>query len=158
MACLNTRSNQKALSSSTLNPPLSVPTHLCHITPLLSEGLHPLYVAHQRGHSTLAMVVRHYARWTRKPDRNGAERPDTRLPRRDLSAENARNLPENGGFRPWAPKSASIAVAPARFLVFNLPISAVPMERPPVRKKSCEANRLNWHSFVVRCACVCANL
>jgi hypothetical protein len=31
------------------------------------------------------MVVRHYARSTRKPDPNGAERLDSRLPRRDLS-------------------------------------------------------------------------
>ena len=50
-----------------------------YATLLLSEGLNPLYVAHQMGHSTVAMIVRHYARWTRKPDRNDAERVERSL-------------------------------------------------------------------------------
>ncbi len=50
-----------------------------HATLLLSEGLNPLYVAHQMGHSTVAMIVRHYARWTRKPDRSDAERVERSL-------------------------------------------------------------------------------
>jgi integrase len=36
---------------------------------LLTAGANPHYVAHQMGHSTLAMVIRHYARWTHKPER-----------------------------------------------------------------------------------------
>lgn len=40
---------------------------------LLAEGANPHYVAHQMGHSTLAMVIRHYARWARKPARNASE-------------------------------------------------------------------------------------
>jgi integrase len=40
---------------------------------LLAEGANPHYVAHQMGHSTLAMIIRHYARWTRKPMRNLGE-------------------------------------------------------------------------------------
>ncbi len=43
---------------------------------LLAQGANPHYVAHQMGHSTLAMVIRHYARWARKPAReahSGAE-------------------------------------------------------------------------------------
>ena len=41
-----------------------------HATTLLAEGANPQYVAHQMGHSTLAMVIRHYARWTHKPARD----------------------------------------------------------------------------------------
>jgi integrase len=37
---------------------------------LLAEGANPHYVAHQMGHSTLAMVIRHYARWAHKPARD----------------------------------------------------------------------------------------
>ncbi|GEM_PF-3094896 len=37
---------------------------------LLSDGANPHYVAHHMGHSTLAMVIRHYARWTHKPERD----------------------------------------------------------------------------------------
>ena len=48
-------------------------------TLLLSEGLNPLQVTHQMGHSTAAMIVPHYARWTRKPDRNDAERVERSL-------------------------------------------------------------------------------
>jgi hypothetical protein len=40
---------------------------------LLSGESNPHYVAHQMGHSTLAMVIRHYARWTHKPDRHSGE-------------------------------------------------------------------------------------
>ncbi len=40
---------------------------------LLSGGSNPHYVAHQMGHSTLAMVIRHYARWTHKPERRSGE-------------------------------------------------------------------------------------
>ncbi len=40
---------------------------------LLAEGANPHYVAHQMGHSTLAMVIRHYARWARKPARDARE-------------------------------------------------------------------------------------
>jgi integrase len=50
-----------------------------YATLLLSEGLNPLYVAHQMGHATVAMVVRHYARWTRKPNRSDAERVERAL-------------------------------------------------------------------------------
>jgi hypothetical protein len=41
---------------------------------LLSEGLNPFDVVHGMGDPTAAMVVRHYARWTGKPDRNDAAR------------------------------------------------------------------------------------
>jgi integrase len=34
---------------------------------LLAAGANPQYVAHQLGHASLAMVIRHYARWSRKP-------------------------------------------------------------------------------------------
>jgi integrase len=37
---------------------------------LLAQGANPHYVAHQMGHSTLAMVIRHYARWAHKPARD----------------------------------------------------------------------------------------
>jgi integrase len=37
---------------------------------LLSDGANPHYVAHQMGHSTLAMIIRHYARWAHKPARD----------------------------------------------------------------------------------------
>ena len=60
----------------------SGPLYQCrhtYATLLLSEGLNPLYVAHQMGHSTVAMIVRHYARWTRKPDRSEAERVERSL-------------------------------------------------------------------------------
>jgi integrase len=40
---------------------------------LLSAGANPHYVAHQMGHTTLAMVIRHYARWTYKPDRDARQ-------------------------------------------------------------------------------------
>jgi integrase len=40
---------------------------------LLAAGANPHYVAHQMGHSTLAMVIRHYARWTHKPEREVRE-------------------------------------------------------------------------------------
>ncbi len=50
-----------------------------YATLLLSEGLNPLYVAHQMGHSTVAMIVRHYARWTRKPDRSDTARVERSL-------------------------------------------------------------------------------
>lgn len=40
---------------------------------LLADGANPHYVAHQMGHSTLAMVIRHYARWARKPARDACE-------------------------------------------------------------------------------------
>jgi integrase len=38
-------------------------------TILLDLGEAPRYVADQLGHTSLAMVIRHYARWTRKPGR-----------------------------------------------------------------------------------------
>ena len=50
-----------------------------YATLLLSEGLNPLYVAHQMGHATVAMVVRHYARWTHKSDGGDAERVERPL-------------------------------------------------------------------------------
>ncbi len=37
----------------------------------LSRGENPQYVAHQMGHANLEMIIRHYARWTRKPERVG---------------------------------------------------------------------------------------
>jgi integrase len=40
---------------------------------LLAAGANPHYVAHQMGHSTLAMVIRHYARWAHKPARDPRE-------------------------------------------------------------------------------------
>ncbi|HEV3111890.1 MAG TPA: tyrosine-type recombinase/integrase [Candidatus Binataceae bacterium] len=40
---------------------------------LLADGANPHYVAHQMGHSTLAMVIRHYARWAHKPARDARE-------------------------------------------------------------------------------------
>ncbi|HKD67750.1 MAG TPA: tyrosine-type recombinase/integrase [Candidatus Binataceae bacterium] len=40
---------------------------------LLADGANPHYVAHQMGHSTLAMGFRHYARWARKPARDTRE-------------------------------------------------------------------------------------
>jgi integrase len=69
-------------------------------TLLLSEGLNPLYVAHHMGHSTVAMIVRHYARWTRKPDRNDAERVERSLAAAGLlPAKMPEILPENGRLR-----------------------------------------------------------
>jgi len=70
-----------------------------YVTLLLSEGLNPLYVAHQMGHSTVAMIVRHDVRWTRKPDRSDADRVERSLAAAGLiPPKNARNLPESGGF------------------------------------------------------------
>jgi len=37
----------------------------------LSRGENPQYVAHQMGHTTLEMIIRHYGRWMRKPERVG---------------------------------------------------------------------------------------
>jgi hypothetical protein len=37
----------------------------------LSRGENPQYVAHQMGHSNLEMIIRHYARWSRRPERVG---------------------------------------------------------------------------------------
>jgi hypothetical protein len=51
---------------------LPVPAHLCHIASF--QGVESALRGHQMGHSTVAMVVRHYARWTHKPDGGGAER------------------------------------------------------------------------------------
>jgi hypothetical protein len=37
----------------------------------LSRRENPQYVAHQMGHTNLEMIIRHYARWSRKPERVG---------------------------------------------------------------------------------------
>ena len=37
----------------------------------LSRGENPQYVAHQMGHASLEMLIRHYARWSRRPERVG---------------------------------------------------------------------------------------
>jgi len=37
----------------------------------LSRRENPQYVSHQMGHTNLEMVIRHYARWQRKPERVG---------------------------------------------------------------------------------------
>jgi hypothetical protein len=37
----------------------------------LSRGENPQYVAHQMGHTNLEMIIRHYARWSRRPERVG---------------------------------------------------------------------------------------
>jgi hypothetical protein len=42
-------------------------SQLQHQQPLLSRE----YVAHQMGHTTLEMIIRHYARWMRKLERVG---------------------------------------------------------------------------------------
>jgi integrase len=44
-----------------------------YVASLLADGANPHYVAHQMGHSTLAMVIRHYARWAHKPARDARE-------------------------------------------------------------------------------------
>jgi integrase len=36
-----------------------------------SRGENPQYVAHQMGHTNLEMIIRHYARWSRRPERVG---------------------------------------------------------------------------------------
>jgi len=48
----------------------------------LSRGENPQYVAHQMGHTTLEMIIRHYGRWMRKPERVGrlAEQLSAKLP------------------------------------------------------------------------------
>ena len=53
----------------------------------LSRGENPQYIAHQMGHTTLEMIIRHYGRWMRKPERVG------RLAEQ-LSAKLSPNLPE----------------------------------------------------------------
>ena len=65
------RSWQRVIAAAGLR---SRPPYQCRHTyaaSLLAAGANPQYVAHQMGHSTLAMVIRHYARWTRKPARHG---------------------------------------------------------------------------------------
>jgi hypothetical protein len=37
----------------------------------LSRGENPQYVAHQMGHRNPEMIIRHYARWSRRPERVG---------------------------------------------------------------------------------------
>ena len=37
----------------------------------LSRGENPQYVSHQMGHTNLEMIIRHYARWSRRPERVG---------------------------------------------------------------------------------------
>jgi integrase len=54
----------------------------------LSRGENPQYVAHQMGHTNLEMIIRHYARWTRRPERVGTLG-------HQLSAKFPRILPEN---------------------------------------------------------------
>jgi len=54
----------------------------------LSRGENPQYVAHQMGHTSLEMIIRHYARWMRKPERIG--RLDEQL-----ALKFPPNLPEN---------------------------------------------------------------
>ena len=48
----------------------------------LSRGENPQYVAHQMGHTTLEMIIRHYGRWMRKPETIGrlAEQLDFKFP------------------------------------------------------------------------------
>ncbi len=48
----------------------------------LSRGENPQYVAHQMGHTNLEMIIRHYGRWMRKPERVGrlAEQIAAKLP------------------------------------------------------------------------------
>jgi integrase len=45
----------------------------------LSRGENPQYVAHQMGHASLEMIIRHYARWSRRPERVGALAGSSRL-------------------------------------------------------------------------------
>ena len=54
----------------------------------LSRGENPQYVAHQMGHTNLEMIIRHYARWSRKPERVGTLA-------HQLSAKFPQVLPEN---------------------------------------------------------------
>jgi integrase len=50
-----------------------------YATLLHCEGLNPLYVARQMGHSTVAMVARHNARRTHEPERSDTERVERSL-------------------------------------------------------------------------------
>jgi integrase len=56
----------------------------------LSRGENPQYVAHQMGYSTLEMIIRHYGRWMRKPER-------VRRLAEQLASKFPPSLPENGG-------------------------------------------------------------
>ena len=64
-------------------PPLPVPGHLCHIAPF--RGVESALCGLSGGHSTVAMVVRHHARWKRKPDGSDAPRLERSLAKGDLS-------------------------------------------------------------------------
>src|SRR5207302_10913267 len=53
----------------------------------LSRGENPQYVAHQMSHTNLEMIIRHYARWSRKPERVGTLA-------HQISAKFPQNVPE----------------------------------------------------------------
>ena len=70
----------------------------------LSRGENPQYVAHQMGHTNLEMIIRHYARWSRKPERVGTLA-------HQLSAKFPQILPENA--RKWLPRTLLASAAQA---------------------------------------------
>ena len=63
------------------------PRHVC-ASLLIASGASDMQVAHQMGHTNLEMIIRHYSRWSRKPERVGTLA-------HQISAKFPQILPEN---------------------------------------------------------------
>jgi integrase len=59
----------------------------------LSRGENPRYVDHQMGHTNHKMIIRHYARWSRRPERVGTLAHQLSVRFRKLYQKNARKWP-----------------------------------------------------------------
>jgi len=82
------RNWKRILVRASLRPRIIYQCRHTFATLQLSRGENPQYVAHQMGHTTLEMIIRHYARWTRRPERVGTLS-------HQLSAKFPSILPEN---------------------------------------------------------------
>jgi integrase len=79
---LRERNWRRLLRKSGLRPRTLYQCRHTYAALQLSRGENPQYVAHQMGHTTLEMIIRHYARWMRKPERVGrlAEQLASKIP------------------------------------------------------------------------------
>jgi hypothetical protein len=72
----------------------------------LSRGENPQYVAHQMGHTTLEMIIRHYGRWMRKQERESDASPSNLPPNsRQVRQKFARKW-QNRALQALAPRPA----------------------------------------------------
>ena len=68
---LRERNWRRLVRKSGLRPPTLYQCRHTFAALQLSRGENPQYLAHQMGHANLEMIIRHYARWTRRPERVG---------------------------------------------------------------------------------------